>query len=213
MPLPPIIRRAVPARPLVLAVIAAAAVAVAASCGNPFAVTASLKDFTDTLSVYGLTEAPIVGPSAINTYQGKPVPTQPSTNYDIVFDIHPDSTGAMAAWALPPRLVGTFGSTGLIKDTTRAFEDIKQAPVNGYDDSTAVRIRPGDVLLLQAQSYVCAGAVLQQRLYIYSKIVIDSINLAPFDPNTNPNGSTIYLRITVDPNCGFISFADGLPPN
>lgn len=199
-----------PARLLTLCV-GALAVLSASACGNPFAVTATANVVTDTLAVFGLSEAPLNAPSAINTFIPVPVRTAPSQNYDIVFDIRPDSTGTPTAYLLPPRAVAAIGSAGIIKDTTQAFDAITQAPVTGYDDSTIVAIKAGDVLLIQAQSFACASELVTQRLYVYSKIAIDSVHYTPYDPVTNPTGGTIFLRITVDPNCGFISFASGLP--
>jgi hypothetical protein len=139
------------------------------------------------------------------------VSADPSQNYDLVFDIRPDSAGVLRGFVLPPKVVALFGNAGIRRDSVDAFEDIKQAPVTGYDDSTAVAVNPGDVLLIQAQTTACSGEVLTQRQFMYSKIVIDSVNTSPFDPITNPAGSSIYFRIRVDPNCGFISFADGIP--
>ena len=203
-------RRAVPARLLGLCVAVAAACAVAA-CSNPFAVKATVNTIDDTVAVYGLSEAPTNGPTAINTFIPKVVRVDPSQNYDIVFDIRADSSGQPTAYALPPRAVGFFGGGGIQKDTTRTFAQITQAPVTGYNDSTALPIRAGDVLLVQSLSYACTSQIISARQFIYSKIVIDSVHYTPFDPVTTPNGSTIYLRLRVDPNCGFISFADGLP--
>lgn len=181
------------------------------ACGDPLKAKASVKNIDDTLALYGLTEAPANGPTGINTFVPRAVRADPSQNYDVLFDIRPDSTGARTAYIVPPRAVGMFGNAGVMRDTVHAFADITQAPVRGYDDSTAVPIKTGDVLLVQAASFACASQLIADRQVIYSKIVIDSINYSPFDPSTNPAGSTIYLRMRVDPNCGFISFADGLP--
>ena len=120
-------------------------------------------------------------------------------------------TGDTTAFLLPPRAEGGFSTAGILKDT-RSFDEITRAPTSGYNDSTAVPIKAGDVLLVQAASYACGGQVISARLYIYSKMVIDSIKVSPpFDDETNPGGSTIYFRLRVDPNCGFVSFEDGLP--
>jgi hypothetical protein len=167
--------------------------------------------FDDTIAVYGLSEAPPGAPTALYTASARPVSADPSQNYDLVFDIRPDSAGVLRGFVLPPKVVALFGNAGIRRDSVDAFEDIKQAPVTGYDDSTAVAVNPGDVLLIQAQTTACSGEVLTQRQFMYSKIVIDSVNTSPFDPITNPAGSSIYFRIRVDPNCGFISFADGIP--
>ncbi|HEU4642072.1 MAG TPA: hypothetical protein VFS44_06410 [Gemmatimonadaceae bacterium] len=196
---------------LLLLCVGVLAVAATTACGDPFKATATVQNIDDTLALYGLSEAPANGPTGINTFVPRAVRADPSQNYDILFDIRPDSSGARTAYILPPRAVGLFGSAGIIKDSTQAFEEITQAPVRGYDDSTAVPIKAGDVLLVQAASFACASQLITDRRVIYSKIVIDSVNYSPFDPDTNPAGSTIHLRMRVDPNCGFISFADGLP--
>lgn len=188
------------------------AVVATTACGDPFQARATAKVYDDTLSVYGLSAAPANAPTALNTFDGVVVRTDPSQRYDAVFDIRVDpSTGDTAAYILPPSAVSGFSSAGIIRET-RAFGEILRAPTGGYDDSTEVRIQPGDVLLIQAASYACAGQLISSRRFIYSKLVIDSIHASPpFDPVTNPGGSTIYFRIRVDPNCGFVSFADGLP--
>lgn len=188
-----------------------AAVVATTACGNPYEVKATTNTIDDTMAVYGLSEAPANGPSAINTFVPRAVRADPSQNYDVVFDIRPDSAGTPTAYIYPARVIGQFGGSGVIKDTTQSFDAITQAPVRGYDDSTAVPIKAGDVLLVQAASYACASQLIADRQVLYSKIVIDSVDTTPFDPVSNPGGSTIHLRIRVDPNCGFISFANGLP--
>ncbi len=163
------------------------------------------------MAVYGLSEAPLNGPTAINTFVPLAVRTDPTQNYDVVFDVRPDSAGTPTAYILPPRAVASFGNAGLIRDTTQTFDAITQAPVNGYNDSTIVPVKAGDVVSVLALSFACSSELVTGRQVIYSKIVIDSVHYTPYDPFTNPSGSTIYLRIRVDPNCGFISFLSGLP--
>jgi len=186
-------------------------IAAASACSDPFAVKANVAVFDDTIAVYGLSEAPPGAPTALYVASARPVSATPSQNYDLVFDVRRDSSGTMRGFVLPPKVVALFGSAGILRDSVHVFDDIKQAPVSGYDDSTAVAVTPGDVLLIQARTVACSGEVLTQRQVMYAKIVIDSVNTSAFDPITNPAGSSIYFRIRVDPNCGFISFADGIP--
>jgi hypothetical protein len=190
----------------------ALAIVAIAACKDPFEVQATLEVFEDTLAVYALSAVPPAAPTALNTFDGVAVRTDPAQHYDLVFDIRVDSaSGDTIAYVLPPRAVGGFSSSGVRKDD-RAFDEILRAPTSGYNDSTAVPIRAGDVLLVQAASYACSGQLINARLFIYSKIQIDSIKASPpFDPVTNPAGSTIYFRMRADPNCGFVSFADGVP--
>lgn len=192
--------------------IATMAVAATTACKDPFEVTAQAEVYGDTLVVYGLSAVPPNAPTALNTFDGRVVRTDPSEHFDVVFDFRVDTeTGDTTAYALPPAAVGGFSTAGIIKDS-RSFDEIGRAPTTGYDDSTAVPIKAGDVLIVQSASYACAGQLIASRLYIYSKLVIDSVHASPpFDDEHNPGGSTIYFRIRVDPNCGFVSFADGLP--
>jgi hypothetical protein len=182
------------------------------ACKDPFEVKAQAEVYEDTLAVYGLSAVPPYAPTALNTFDGRVVRTDPSERFDLVFDFRVDpETGDTTAYVLPPAAVGGFSTAGIIK-ATRSFEEITQAPSSGYDDSTAVPIKAGDVLLVRAASYACTGQIIGARLYIYSKLAIDSIKVSPpFDGDTNPGGSTIHFRLRVDPNCGFVSFADGIP--
>jgi len=199
-----------PARPLVLT-FGALAVLAAAACGNPFALNATLDVIADTLAVYGLTQAPTNAPTAVNTFGPQLVTTSPTSHYDVVFDIRPDSAGNPQAYAEPPRAVASFGTAGFVVDSTQAFDAITFAPNVPYNDSTVVPLKPGTVLVVQALSTACAVNLVASQQFIYSKIVIDSINYTPFDAFTNPDGNTIHFRIVVDPNCGFRSFKEGLP--
>jgi hypothetical protein len=65
------------------------------------------------------------------------------------------------------------------------------------------------VLLVQSTSSQCAAQGVQARTFIYAKIVIDSI----FYDGASRNPRTIWYRMRNDPNCGFISFLDGIPKN
>lgn len=183
----------------------------AAACSNPLKATANLKVFDDTLSAFGISDAPPNGPTALNTAAGRVVAASPANSFDLVFDIRPGPGGVKTGYVLPPKTVAQFGNAGLIRDSTRAFDAITQAPGSGYDDSTAVAVKPGDVLLVQAVSSACSGNVIAGRQFIYSKMVIDRIDTSAYDPIANPAGNTIYFRIRVDPNCGFLSFANGIP--
>lgn len=185
--------------------------AAAAACSNPLDVKANTAVFEDTLAVFGLSDAPPDGPTALYTASGHVVSASPANAFDLVFDIRPGPGGSRTAWVFPPRAIAQFGNAGLIRDSTHAFDAITQAPTSGYDDSTAVAVKPGDVLLVQALSTICSGNVVAGRQVIYSRMVIDSVNTSFYDPITNPAGNTIYFRIRVDPNCGFISFANGIP--
>jgi hypothetical protein len=199
------------ARSFVLSCVGVLAAIAVMACGDPLQVKANLNTIDDTLAVFGLSDAPPSGPTALNTFVPRVVRLDPSQNYDVAFDIKRDQSGERTAYVYPARVVGQFGTAGIIKETTQSYEQITRAPVTGYGDTTAVAIKAGDVLLIQAASYACAGQLISARRFIYSKMVIDSVHYDLFDPSTNPSGNTIYFRMRVNPNCGFISLETGLP--
>ena len=177
--------------------------AAAAACANPFATTARLATIDDTAAVYALTGAPESAPTAINITFPRAVITTPSEHYDVVFDIRNDS-----AFAYPPRAIGASLIAGL-QLSPMPFDAITQAPTTGYNDTLPVFIKTGDVLLVQSTSSQCSTQSIAARTFIYAKIVIDSIfydgAAAPHVPRT------IWYRLRNDPNCGFLSFEDGIP--
>lgn len=177
--------------------------AAAAACGDPFATKASLPTIDDTAAVFALTGAPESAPTAINISFPRAVITTPSEHYDVVFDIRHDS-----AFAYPPHAIGAALTAG-IQLSTEPYDAITRAPVNGYNDSLPVFIKAGDVILVQSQSAQCATQGVQARFFLYAKIVVDSIFYDDAAPPHIPR--TMWYRMRNDPNCGFISFDDGIP--
>ena len=169
-------------------------VAALTSCGDPTRVRARLEPVSDTLTVFALSGTPLSVPTALNTALRQVVRADPAFNYDVVFDINE----AGRAVIYPPLLVGPFGSAGIQKSTL-PFDQLLEAPVSGYDASAAVEVNPGETVVIRAASTACAREL---NAFIYSKLVVDSVNTTV---------RTIHFRLRVDPNCGFRSFAEGIP--
>ena len=179
--------------------------AAAAACADPLATTATLPTIDDTAAVFALTGAPESAPTAINVTFPRAVIATPSEQYDVVFDIRHDS-----AFAYPPHAIGATLTAGL-QLSSQAFGAITEAPTAGYNDSLPVLVQAGDVLLVQSTSAECATQTVAARTFIYAKVVIDSIF---YDEAASPHvPRTIWYRLRNDPNCGFLSFADGIPTN
>ncbi len=170
------------------------AVASLAACGDPTRVQARAEPISDTLTVFALTGTPVTAPTALNTIRHEAVRADPSSSYDVVFDI--SETGQAVMY--PPAAVGAFGRAGVQKSAT-PFDELLEAPVSGYNETTATDINPGDVVVIRAASAACQQSL---NAFIYSKLVIDSVNT---------EARTIHFRMRVDPNCGFRSFAEGIP--
>jgi hypothetical protein len=173
------------------------------ACADPFATTATLPTIDDTAAVFALTGAPESAPTAINITFPRAVITTPSENYDVVFDIRHDS-----AFAFPPHAVGATLSAGF-QIASRPYDAVTEAPLTGYNDSTPQFIKAGDVLIVRSSSVQCSTQGIQDRTFLYAKVVIDSIF---YDEATTPHiPRTIWYRMRNDPNCGFLSFLDGIP--
>lgn len=179
--------------------------AAAAACADPLATTATLPTIDDTAAVFALTGAPESAPTAINVTFPRAVIATPSEQFDVVFDIRNDS-----AFAYPPHAISATLTAGL-QLSSEAFAAITEAPTAGYNDSLPVFIKAGDVLLVQSTSAQCATQTIAARTFIYAKVVIDSIFYDEAAPPHVPR--TIWYRLRNDPNCGFLSFADGIPKN
>jgi len=175
----------------------------AVACADPFKTKATLATIDDTAAVFALTGAPESAPTAINITFPRAVIATPTEHYDVVFDIRHDS-----AFAFPPHAVGATLTAGL-QLANQPYGAIAEAPTTGYNDTLPVFIKAGDVLLVQSSSAQCATQGVQARTFLYAKVVIDSIFYDEAAPPHTPR--TLWYRMRNDPNCGFISFLDGIP--
>jgi hypothetical protein len=183
-----------------------AGLAALSGCGDPTAIRANLETIDDVLAVFAFSGTPLSAPSAVNVFSHSAVVADGSSSYDVVFDIR----GGQAV-ALPPTVVGGFGTAGLQKVSV-PFDSLLMAPSGGYDDSTAVQIGTGDVLAIRAQPRECSGT-FGLRPFVYAQMLVLAINAAD-TATTGPDAlppRSLRLRMVVDPNCSFRSLAPGVP--
>jgi hypothetical protein len=188
-----------------LAVIAAGLTAAFISaCGDPTGLKASLVNSVDTLSVFALSGTPPNYPSAVAFLSRQAVhvdATQGVGQFDVAFDIN----NAGNAVIYPAKLVvATAGSRPVaMQKLAVLFDSVTEAPKTGYQSDSALVALPGETVVVQSQhnlgSDLCQFAINPN---IYAKIAVDSVVLS---------SRTIYFRMGLDPNCGFRSFAEGLP--
>jgi hypothetical protein len=186
-----------------LAVLATMCVAVVLNaCGDPTSLRASLPTAVDTLSVFALTGTPPSYPSGISIVAGQAVRVDGFAGFDVALDI--DATGRAVVYPVKLVVASPGGSrpVGLLK-VTGSFESVSEAPSTGYQTDASIVVAPSETVVIQSAHNgdrdICQFALSP---YIYAKIAVDSVNLA---------SRTLYLRMGVDPNCGFRSFADGIP--
>ena len=185
----------------ILPICVVAGAALLAACGeDPFAVQARFEIASETLTVYSLNGTPATAPTGLNTPFLAAVRADSSFNFDVAFDI--DAAGDIRV--IPVSRVGSaFGVTRRIgiATVTQPFDSLRRAPNSGYVFDSTVVVNVGQTFVVQAVTPYCQ---LDLSPMIYSKLVVDSI-----DAGTR----AIHLRLTADPNCGFMSFLPGIPEN
>lgn len=177
-------------------------VAGTAACRDPLELQADRQTAIDTLSVFALSGTPPGFPNALTITGRQTVPVSGFGAFDVAFDI--DGSGQVLVHAAR-RIVSTGGfapQVGLQK-VGGTFESVLMAPETGYKVDSTLVVVTGDVVVLEAvhnaQGDLCTFAISP---YVYAKIVIDTIF---------PGNRTIKFRLGTDLNCGFRSFAPGIP--
>lgn len=175
---------------------------VLSACGDPTNLKANLLNSVDTLFVYALTGTPPSYPSGVSIVASQAVRVDGFAGFDVALDI--DAAGRPVVY--PVKLVvaspGTARPVGLQK-VAAPFAAVLEAPSAGYNTDASVVLAPGETVVIRSphngSGDICQFAVSP---YLYAKITVDSVNL---------DSRILYLRMGIDPNCGFRSFADGLP--
>jgi hypothetical protein len=169
----------------------------AMACGDPLASKASLANQFDTLAAFSLSGTSIYAPTALNTTFRFVTRADNEFNYDLAFDL--DANGDVHL--IPVRLLGgvlTAGKVVGLQKSTGSYDALTKAPSSGYVYDSVVVVKPGDAVAVQVTTDQCVYTGQQ----LYSKLGIDSVNMSQ---------RKIYFRLAHDPNCGFRSFATGLP--
>jgi hypothetical protein len=184
-----------------LAALAAAILALAASgCKDITGLPASLPVISDSGVVYAINGAPAGAPTALEMFTGTLLPADAGLLFDFAFDI--DSVGHVVI--LPQRVVAnglaTTHTVALRSDTV-AYESLTRAPTGGYRADTALVTVPGRMVLVQSTNPAACSTSLTGTT-IFAKVIADVV-----DPATRQ----LIVRYTIDPNCGFRSFASGIP--
>lgn len=183
---------------LAFAVVALAGVA----CSDFTGVPASLSTITDSGTVYSINGAPLGAPTALHAYSGTLLPADANFVFDIAFDI---GVNAGEVIVLPQRAVASgLASTHQVSLATVAdtFEAVTSVPKGlTFRADTAMTIKRNQVLIAQiSDATACSFSLTGTTLY--AKLVVTSIN---------HDTRQMQVKYTVDPNCGFRSFASGVP--
>jgi hypothetical protein len=175
------------------------ATVVAAACGYTTNPKSSANVTTDTLVAWAYNGTGSVQPAGYYLAENRVVPITSAVTFDVAFDID-SATGMTTVW--PVRLI-TDGSVsalhvGLQRFTT-SFDSTTFALRTGYQFDSVYTLAPGQGLIIVSNPPGCAT---DPNPTLYGKFVIDSVNTRT---------RTIHFRATEDPNCGYRSFAKGIP--
>lgn len=177
-----------------------------AACGQDLSLPPAQLPVTQQLiTLHAITNTPVNTNSAYNMVGLAEVRTDLSNNFDFVFDIGPDSayglgtTGDTIAVLMPRGYVG-FVQDGGLQFTLTSFDSVVVAPALGYETTKPTRIRGGDVILAASRLQTCDFGILSPR---YAKLNINSIDVAT---------RTAVIFVKINPNCGYHSLKDGIPP-
>jgi hypothetical protein len=187
-------------RKIALGAAAATLIFVACDDSNPFA--AQLPTTLDSYVIFALTGNPPTLPSGLNTFSRTATRVDGNAAFDVAFDIDKDGNAILYPVKLVVSSISGNRPVGL-KKVPGTFASILSAPTGVYQGDTAVVAAKGEVVVVETYRGG-SGDICSFNLspYIYSKINIDSVNVVT---------RTISISSVLDPNCGFRSFADGIP--
>lgn len=172
------------------------------ACGDPTSVKANLLTSVDSLQVFALSGTPPSSPSGISILARQPVRVDGNANFDVAFDIDQSGKAVVYPVALVVSVPGGTRSVGMQK-LAADFNLVAAAPKDGYQADSGFTMVPGETVVIQSQ-HNFSGDLCQFALNpnLFAKFSVDSVNLA---------SRTVFLRMGLDPNCGFRSFAEGIP--
>lgn len=177
----------------------AAACALLAACGDDTQLApASIPNVVDTLTLGALNSSPISVPSGYSVADGNAVRTDLSSGFDFVYDV--DSAGQHVF--IPIEAMGLGGTNGNgpgLQYYNGTFEQLANAPINGYITNDTIVLDSGTVLAVRSR-IVCTGLGVP----IYGKVEV-----LGFDDT--PGNQQVTIQALSDENCGYKSLRIGLP--
>ena len=182
----------------VLVALGAATVSFAACGPDPFAPKANVPVRVTTFTVWAITGSPAPYPTAFSVQHDLTLRLEPDGLFDVAFDITPDGKLQVLPVKAVVSPVGGSRAVG-VQVATVPYAQITEAPRNGWSLDSTVEVVVGQTFLLQVTSNQCAFSGSQT---IYAKLVADSIF---------PAERRAFLSGRINQNCGFRSFADGIP--
>ena len=173
---------------------ALAAGVLSGACGNTLGPPiASDANIIDTVTLYAASGTPVGTPSAYDIQLNQRVRTDTTPLFDFLFDM----TGSTALLYPPGALPGLSRSAAL--QYAASFAGTTTAPTSGWNDSTALPISNGTVVLVRSRAILCS----------YGATVFEYAKLQLLDIDTLAR--TIQFQILTNTNCGYRDLNTGIP--
>lgn len=168
-------------------------------CGpDPFAPTANSPVVRTIFTVWAISGSPTPYPTAYSVQNNVTVRLEPTGTFDLAFDI--TAGGRLRVLPVSAVVAPLAGARSIgIQVSDLPYADITSAPRGGYNSDSIVELDVGDAFIVQVPSQLCG---FSQTPIVYAKFTVDTI--VPADRRA-------FLSGRINPNCGFRSFADGVP--
>jgi len=187
--------------PKILAPFCAAVLIATTACGDILGTKAALPTVTDTTLVFAINGAPQDAPTALYLFGASIVPATTSFTFDIAFDLDTGNTVRLIPDGSLASALNATAHPVALQLSNESFDALTIAPTGGYHPDTVQVVPIGKTVILQSQDPLACQASLVGTT-VYGKVVVDSIDT---------KSRAMFIRFTSDPNCGFRSFAAGLP--
>lgn len=175
------------------------------ACGDGFTLPpATIPIAEQQITVYALTNTPVLLPSAYSLLTLIEVRTDQSNDFDFAFEIgRRDELGvgttADTVAVLTPRGWFGFVPDGGFLASTGVFEELLLAPEAGYEQQEPVVITAGSVYFVTSRRQSCNFGLAYPR---YAKLKVEELDMAQ---------RRAVIRLVIDPNCGYRGLGTGIP--
>lgn len=158
----------------------AAALVAAAGCENPFEPEPTPVPGPQSYVLHDFRQGPLVEPSAFDLFSARPVRTDQSNTWDLLFFVTADG----APQFRPREMVVGDGSTAGLQPVEEAFADLLRAPEGDYTADAPVGVESGAVYAARSRR---SGGCTH-----FGKMVVDSLDR---------DGGRVFFTAVVNPNC------------
>jgi hypothetical protein len=170
----------------------------ALACEDDLSLQATRPNIDVGLETWSISGSPPTFPAALDVLTSTVVPPDANGSFDVAFDV--DDEGRLKVIPVSKVVTPIGGNRAVgLRLGTGTYSEIIDAPLAGWHFDSVFTVNPGQTFLVKVQSLFCRFDVRQD---IYAKIYVESVNV-------EERRATLFAR--VNPNCGFRSFATGIP--